>query len=215
MARTRQFPIAVEGFPLIIPMLAATLVSAFFGWIYLSICLSILTLFAIFFFRNPKRGIPPSGQAVVAPADGRVIRVDPCQEERFLQAKVTKISIFMSIFNVHVNRSPIAGIVEEKSYTPGRFHLANSDKSAEENEQNAMVICGKTGLKVLLVQIAGFVARRIVCYPEKGDALEKGQILGMIRFGSRLDIYLPEEVEPSVKPGDRVRAGESILGTIR
>jgi phosphatidylserine decarboxylase len=215
MARTQQFPIAVEGFPFIIPILAATIVSAFFGWVYLSICLAILTLFAVFFFRNPKRGIPPSDQAVVAPADGRVIRVDPCHEGRFLHRHVTKISIFMSIFNVHVNRSPIGGTLEERRYNPGRFHLANRDKSSEENEQNAMVICGKTGLKVLLVQIAGFVARRIVCYPEKGDTLEKGQILGLIRFGSRLDIYLPEEVQPSVKPGDRVKAGESVLGTIR
>jgi phosphatidylserine decarboxylase len=215
MARTRQFPIAVEGFPFIIPMLAAALVSAFFGLVYLSICLSILTLFTILFFRNPRRAIPFSDQVVVAPADGRVIRVGPYHEGRFLHGQVTRISIFMSIFDVHVNRSPIAGVLEEKEYNPGRFHLANREKSSEENEQNVMVISGKKGLKVLLVQIAGFVARRIVCYAEKGDALEKGQILGMIRFGSRLDIYLPEQVEPCVKPGDRVKAGESVLGTIR
>jgi phosphatidylserine decarboxylase len=105
--------------------------------------------------------------------------------------------------------------VEEKSYNPGRFHLANMDKSSMENEQNAMVVRRKDGLRILFIQIAGFLARRIVCYPKRGDSLEKGQILGMIRFGSRLDIYLPEEIEAVVKPGDRVKGGESIVGTIR
>jgi len=193
MATTKEFPIAIEGFPFIIPMGGAAAVSAWVGLVYLFIGLSILTLFAIYFFRNPKRKIPPSDKVVLSPADGRVLRVDRCQEGRFLRRETTKVSIFMSIFDVHINRSPVSGILEEKRYNRGKFRLANTDKSSMENEQNAMVVRRKDGLRILFIQIAGFVARRIVCYPEKGDALEKGQILGMIRFGSRLDVYLPED----------------------
>lgn len=215
MAMTKKFPIAIEGLPFIIPMLLATFVSVWFGRLYVFICLSVLTLFAIYFFRNPRRDIPPSDRVVLSPADGRVLLVDKCQEEQFFQREATKVSIFMSLFDVHINRSPISGILEEKSYNPGKFHLANTEKSSMENEQNAMVIRGEDGLRVLFIQIAGFIARRIVCYPEKGDLLEKGQILGMIRFGSRLDVYLPEGVQAVVKPGDRVRGGESVLGAVR
>lgn len=215
MIRTRNFPVAAEGLYFAIPMVLGALVSLWFGWIYVFICLSVLTLFTIYFFRNPRRDIPSSDGVVLSPADGRVLRVDKCPEERFLQREATRVSIFMSLFNVHINRSPISGILEEKSYTPGKFHLANTDKSSMENEQNAMVIRGKDGFRLLFVQIAGFIARRIVCYPEKGDLLEKGQIFGMIRFGSRLDVYLPERVQTVVKPGNRVKAGESVLGTIQ
>jgi len=215
MLTTKTFPIAMEGFPFIVPTMMATLLSVWMGLVYLAVCLSILTLFAIYFFRNPKREIPSSEQVVLSPADGRVLRIDSCREGQFLKRTTTKVSIFMSLFDVHINRSPISGILEQKSYNPGKFRLANTDKSSMENEQNAMVIRGKDGLRILFVQIAGFVARRIVCYAEKGDSLEKGQILGMIRFGSRLDIYLPEGVEALVKPGDRVKGGQSVIGAIQ
>lgn len=215
MATTKKFPIAVEGFPFIIPLILATSGSVWRGWVYVSVFFSVLTLFAVYFFRNPKRDIPSSDRVVLSPADGRVLHVHKCREERFFQKEATKVSIFMSLFNVHINRSPISGIVEEKSYNPGKFHLANTDKSSMENEQNAMVIRGKDGLRVLFVQIAGLIARRIVCYPDEGDLLQKGQIFGMIRFGSRLDVYLPEEVQTVVKAGDKVKGGESVLGTIR
>lgn len=215
MAMTKKFPIAIEGLPFIVPMMLATLLSAWRGWLYASSCLSVLTLFAVYFFRNPRRDIPPSDRVVLSPADGRVLQVNKCQEERFFQGEATKVSIFMSLFDVHINRSPMSGVVEEKTYSPGKFHLANTDKSSLENEQNALVIRGKDDLRVLFIQIAGLVARRIVCYPEKGDLLEKGQIFGMIRFGSRLDVYLPEGVQAAVKKGDRVKAGQSVLGAIR
>jgi phosphatidylserine decarboxylase len=195
-------------------MAILTLLSIWGGWFYVSICLAILTVFTLYFFRNPSRDIPSSDRVILSPGDGRVLQVERCREDRFFQEKATKVSIFMSLFDVHINRSPITGIVEERSYKPGKFHLANMDKSSMENEQNAMVIRDKDGLKILFVQIAGFVARRIVCYPKRGDRLEKGQILGLIRFGSRLDVYLPEPVQPLVKIGDRVRGGESVLGTI-
>jgi phosphatidylserine decarboxylase len=211
----KRFPVAREGFAFIAPMIAASLVSGLVGAFYLSAGLSILSLFTIYFFRNPRRDIPRGDHVVLSPADGRVLSVERCQEGRFLRRDATKISIFMSLFNVHINRAPISGIVEEKHYHPGRFHLANTDKSSLENEQNAVLVRRQDGLRVLFVQIAGFVARRIVCYPQQGDLLEQGQILGMIRFGSRLDVYLPEQVDPVVKRGDRVKGGESILGAIR
>lgn len=214
MATTKKSPIAIEGLPFIIPVALATLVSAWNGWIYVSVCFFLFTLFVLYFFRNPRRDVPRSDRVVLSPADGRVLEVNKCLEERFLQREATKVSIFMSLFDVHINRSPISGIVEEKNYNPGKFHLANTDKSSMENEQNAMVIRGEDGFRVLFVQIAGLIARRIVCYPGKGDHLERGQILGMIRFGSRLDVYLPEGIQTVVKTGDRVRGGESILGTI-
>lgn len=211
----KRFPVAREGFPFIAPLIAATLVSGLGGVLYLCVGFSILSLFAIYFFRNPRRNIPPGDHLVLSPADGRVLSVERCQEGRFLRRDATKISIFMSLFNVHINRAPIGGIIEEMHYHPGRFHLANTEKSSLENEQNAVLVRGQDGLRVLFVQIAGFVARRIVCYPQQGDVLEHGQVLGMIRFGSRLDVYLPDQVDPVVKPGDRVKGGESILGAIR
>ncbi|MBW2059307.1 MAG: phosphatidylserine decarboxylase family protein [Deltaproteobacteria bacterium] len=214
MTATKRLPIAVEGLPFIAPMVAATALSVWSRWLYASVCLCLLTVFVVYFFRNPKRAIPPSDRVVLSPADGRVLQVRRCREERFFGGETTKVSIFMSLFDVHINRSPISGIVEEKEYNPGKFHLANREKSSMENEQNALVIRGRDGLRVLFIQIAGFVARRIVCYPEKGELLEKGQIFGMIRFGSRLDVYMPEGIETVVKPGERVRAGESILGMI-
>jgi len=214
MVTTQKSPVAIEGLPFILPLVGATAVSAWGGWYYLAICFGLPTLFAVYFFRNPRRNIPSSDQVVLSPADGRVLQVTRCRKEPLFQREATKISIFMSVFDVHVNRSPISGIVEERRYNPGRFHLANTDKSSTENEQNAVVISGQDGLRVLFIQIAGLIARRIVCYPEKGDALEKGQILGLIRFGSRLDVYLPDGVQPMVNPGDRVKGGESVLGTI-
>jgi phosphatidylserine decarboxylase len=214
MAQTKKSPIAIEGLPFIIPLALLTSVSIWRGWVYLSILLCLVTLFTLYFFRNPRRHAPLSEQVVVSPADGRVLHVSKCREEKFFRDETTKVSIFMSLFDVHINRSPISGIVEERSYNPGKFHLASADKSSTENEQNAVFIKGENDLRVLFVQIAGLVARRIVCYPDRGDRLERGQILGLIRFGSRLDVYLPEGVQAAVEPGDRVRGGESVLGTI-
>jgi len=173
----KRFPIAPEGLLFIVPLLSASLISGLVGPFYVFMVFSMLSLFAIYFFRNPRRDIPSGDRVVLSPADGRVLVVDRCRE--------------------------------------GRFHLANTDKSSQENEQNALVVRREDGLTVLFIQIAGFVARRIVCYPRQGDHLDQGQILGMIRFGSRLDVYLPEQIEPLVKPGDKVRGGESILGAIR
>jgi phosphatidylserine decarboxylase len=138
--------------------------------------------------------------------------VGECEENRFLKEKALKVSIFMSLFNVHINRAPAAGKVLERSYHPGRFLVASVDKASLLNEQNAFVLETEDQFKILLIQIAGFVARRIVCYAKAGDTLRKGEIFGLIRFGSRIDLYLPTEVKLIVRVGQHVKGGESIIG---
>jgi phosphatidylserine decarboxylase len=178
-------------------------------WMYLGI---LLSLFIAYFFRNPRREIPNLQNVILSPADGRVVYVGECEEDRFLKEKALKVSIFMSLFDVHLNRAPVSGTILAKNYIPGRFLAANAEKSSLLNEQNAMLLETEDRNKVLLVQIAGFVARRIVCYAKAGDTLRKGQIFGLIRFGSRVDLYLPPEVKPIVRVGQHVKGGESIIG---
>jgi phosphatidylserine decarboxylase len=178
-------------------------------WMFLGI---LLSLFIAYFFRNPRREIPTLQNIVLSPADGRIIHVGECEEDRFLKEKALKISIFMSLFDVHINRAPVSGTILALNYLPGRFLVANVEKSSFLNEQNAMILESEDRFKILLVQIAGFVARRIVCYAKVGDLLRRGQIFGMIRFGSRVDLYLPPEVKPIVRVGQHVKGGESIIG---
>jgi phosphatidylserine decarboxylase len=172
----------------------------------------LLSLFIAYFFRNPRREIPNLQNIILSPADGRVIHVGECEEDRFLKEKVLKVSIFMSVFDVHLNRAPVSGKVLERNYLPGRFLVASVEKSSLLNEQNAVILETEDRLKILLVQIAGFVARRIVCYAKTGDLLRKGEIFGLIRFGSRVDLYLPTEVKPIVRVGQHVKGGESVIG---
>ncbi len=171
-----------------------------------------LSTFLGYFFRNPKRKIPDLRNVILSPADGRIVHVGECDENRFLKQKTLKVSIFMSLFDVHLNRTPISGKVIERNYLPGRFHVASVEKSSLLNEQNALILESEDRFKILLIQIAGFVARRIVCYAKTGDLLRKGEIFGLIRFGSRVDLYLPPEVKPIVRVGQRVKGGESIIG---
>jgi len=182
------------------------------GWKILMSLGILLTFFIAFFFRNPRRKIPSLQNIILSPADGRIVHVGECVEDRFLSGKALKVSIFMSLFDVHINRAPAAGKVLERSYLPGRFLLASVDKASLLNEQNAFVLETEDRLKILLIQIAGFVARRIVCYAKAGDTLRKGEIFGLIRFGSRIDLYLPTEVKPIVRVGQHVKGGESIIG---
>ena len=210
--RRMTLPIAKEGYSFIIPMAMATLFFGFMGWVYLAVVFCGITFFVVYFFRNPTRIPPSSESAIVSPADGRVLEVANHLENRFLHRETVKIGIFMSLFDVHVNRSPITGRVMEIVYRPGKFFPANTDKSSLLNEQNALLLCSKDGFEILCIQIAGIIARRIVCYPQKGNLLKKGQILGMIRFGSRVDIFLPPGVDIHVRVGEHVKAGETILG---
>jgi phosphatidylserine decarboxylase len=208
----KRWPIAKEGLPFLIPFVVITVFFFAMGWNLLTFLGIFITLFIVFFFRNPKRKIPSLENIILSPADGKIIHVGECEEDRFLKKRVLKVSIFMSIFDVHLNRAPVSGRVLQRSYHPGRFLVANAEKSSLLNEQNAMILETEDRLKILLIQIAGFVARRIVCYAKADDTLRKGEIFGMVRFGSRVDLFLPLEVKPIVRIGQHVKGGESIIG---
>jgi phosphatidylserine decarboxylase len=212
MMPEQKWPIAKEGLAFVIPAAVVTLFFAAMGWLLLAFLGFLLTFFIALFFRNPKREIPDTKNAILSPADGTIIDVVTCMEERFLKAEALKVSIFMSVLDVHLNRAPVAGKVLEKSYNPGRFLVASKEKASLLNEQNALILETEDRFKMLLVQIAGLVARRIVCYAKAGDRLRKGEIFGLIRFGSRVDLYLPTTVKPIVWIGQHVKGGESIIG---
>ena len=207
-----QWPVAKEGLPFLVPSLLLTIGVTLIGWMALAVLGILLTLFIAFFFRNPKREVPDLKNIILSPADGKVIYVGEAQEERFLKERALKISIFMSLLDVHINRSPATGKVAERSYHPGRFFVASAEKASLDNEQNALVLEMEDQSKILVVQIAGFIARRIVCYVQAGDRLKMGETFGLIRFGSRVDLYLPVNVKPTVRVGQHVKGGESIVG---
>ena len=212
MMEPQRWPIAKEGLPFVI---GAVIVAVFFGvigWMVLAFFGLVLTAFIAYFFRSPERKIPTRPNAILAPADGKVIHIGEVDEERFLKQRVMKVSIFMSLFDVHVNRAPVSGKVIQRSYRPGKFLTANHDKASVLNEQNAIIVEMENRFQILVVQVAGLVARRIVCYPKAGDSLQKGEIFGLIRFGSRVDLYLPLAVRFYVKVGQSVKGGETILG---
>jgi len=214
--KNQHQPVAVEGYPFIGLFAFLALFFAAVDWNCLATIALGLTLFAIYFFRNPER-IPPEGDdAIVAPADGKIIFVGKVPEERYFGGQeLTKISIFMNVFNVHVNRVPVNSRVIDQFYNQGRFLNASLDKASLENEQSGLLLETGSGTKILCVQIAGLVARRIVSYPEIGDTLERGRRFGLIRFGSRVDLYFPEGVEVSAGLGDKTVAGETVLGYLR
>ena len=169
-----------------------------------------LLIFTLNFFRDPDRFSPKREDAVISPADGVVLLVKKVEEPRFIQGPATQISIFMSPLNVHVNRIPIDGKVNYLKYVPGKFLVASADKASEENERSEIGIEGRHG-KVFFTQVAGFVARRIVYDLKEGDSVKMGERFGMIKFGSRVDVIVPEKWAPLVKPGDKTTAGETIL----
>jgi phosphatidylserine decarboxylase len=212
MSEQNRRPIAKEGFPFLIPVVLLTVILGILGWkVWMSLGI-LLSLFIAYFFRNPRREIPNLQNIILSPADGRIVHVGECEEDRFLKEKTLKVSIFMSLFDVHLNRAPVSGKVLQRDYLPGRFLVANVEKSSLLNEQNAVILETEDQFKILLIQIAGFVARRIVCYAKTGDLLRKGEIFGLIRFGSRFDLYLPPVVKPIVWVGQHVKGGESIIG---
>jgi len=212
MSKKNQWPIAKEGFPFLFPSVLLAILFIGIGWNVLTLLGILFTLFIAYFFRNPKRKIPSLQNIILSPADGRIIHLGECEEDRFLKKGALKVSIFMSLFDVHINRAPVSGKVLEMSYHPGQFLLANAEKSSLLNEQNAFILETEDKFKILLVQIAGFVARRIVCYAKAGDTLRIGEIFGMIKFGSRIDLYLSPEVKLVVSIGQHVKGGESIIG---
>lgn len=206
--------VAREGYPFIALFGFVTLVFALLGWTFVTLIMLFLTLFTVYFFRDPARVVPTEDNILVAPADGKVIFVGEVEEDRYFNARVTKISIFMSVFDVHVNRVPCTGKVIDMFYNRGEFLNASYDKASQSNEQAGILLESEAGHNVLFVQIAGLVARRIVTYPVIGDLLQRGNRYGLIRFGSRVDIYLPTQIEVNVTLGERTVAGETILGTV-
>ena len=211
--RNEKAPIAIEGYPFIAAAAAVAVICFLLSWSILALIGLAVTLFILFFFRNPKRTIPPDENMILAPADGVVIYQGTVTEKR-LNREMTKISIFMSVFNVHVNRAPLTGQVVDHFYTKGKFLDVRDARSTFENEQSGVVLEKADGVKIVVVQVAGLIARRIVCYPAIGDMLRRGQIYGLIRFGSRLDVYLPTEVDVKVTMGQKTVAGETVLGIL-
>ncbi len=204
--------IVAEGFPFIILSLVFTLFAAFFGVAWLTILLAALTIFIIAFFRNPQRHFQAAEKLVISPADGKVIKMEEVDVRGAMEGRFKKISIFMNVFNVHVNRAPCGGTIEKISYRPGKFVSANLDKASAENERNDVLIRTKDGSAVWTVQIAGLIARRIVCWAREGDTVAKGERFGMIRFGSRVEVFLPAGSRVAVRLNDKVRAGQTPLG---
>jgi phosphatidylserine decarboxylase len=206
--------VAKEGAIFFLPLVAVSLILWILCLPALAVFFSLLTLFVLYFFRDPERSIPPGEKAVLAPADGKIIKVETCWEEKFLKGQALKVSIFMSLFNVHVNRIPLTGHIIDSSYQTGNFFRANLDKASSGNEQNALLLETADGTRLLFVQIAGLIARRIVCRVKKGDAVERGCRFGMIRFGSRLDVYLPANARIQTQMGQKVLGGQTILGLL-
>jgi phosphatidylserine decarboxylase len=205
--------IAREGWPfLAITVVVAVLASIFVPGI-LSFLAWIIALFVLQFFRDPAREIPQQAGAVLSPADGRIVKVERTRDE-YLQRDAIKVSVFMNVFNVHSNRSPVDGAVQQVWYNPGKFVNADLDKASTENERNAVWLKTADGQDVTSVQVAGLIARRILCYVKTGDQLTRGQRYGFIRFGSRVDVYLPLTATVKVAIGDKVSATTTILAEL-
>lgn len=194
-------------------VLPAGLLATALAW--LGVLLFLGGVFFVNFFRDPRRSPPTGDRLLVSPADGRVLFVEPeVDEPRYLGGRAAMVSIFMSPLDVHVNRAPIDGEVERVQYNPGRYFAAYSDKASLDNEQNAIVVRSSDGRRILFIQIAGFLARRIVCRVRRGDRVRRGERVGMIKLGSRVDVWIPGPVHLRVRSGDRVRAGETVLGEL-
>lgn len=212
--KKESIPVAAEGYPFIFYSGFLTLISGLLGYPYLTFILLAITTFILMFFRDPERFTPDLDRGIISPADGKIIFVGETREARFGDEEMLKLSIFMNVFNVHVNRIPFSGSVQEVHHVAGAFLAADSEKAHLNNEYCAVKIITGENKYITMVQIAGLVARRIVCRLEPGDKVAKGDRFGLIRFGSRVDLYLPLQSNPAVKVGDKVRAGESLLAYI-
>jgi len=208
-------PIVKEGIPFVGIGGGVTLLAGFLGWAVVALLAGGLTLFTAWFFRNPARVIPQGPGLVVAPGDGTVISIEEEFEPRFIKDRSVRLTIFLNVFDVHVNRVPCEGVVEDIQYQPGAFLVASKPEATLKNEQNALFLRTSQGAKVLCVQVAGLIARRIVCWLSPGDRVARGERFGLIRFGSRMDTFLPLGTALKVSVGDRVKGGETIVGVLR
>jgi len=210
-----QYPhplLAREGWPFIAASAIASLVVTFLaGW--WSLPLWLLTVFIVQFFRDPPRQVPAQPGVILSPADGRIVKVEKVRDP-YTDRDALLVSVFMNVFNVHSNRSPVDGTVERIEYKAGKFVNADLDKASTENERNAMVMMLGGGERITVVQVAGLIARRILCYVKAADALARGQRYGFIRFGSRVDVYLPLSARPKVAVGDVVYATTTVIAEL-
>ena len=206
------FPIATAGYPLIFASAFTTGVLALLQLRPLALLGLAATFFIAYFFRDPDRVVSVTNGAIVSPADGKIVISGKVDHSPFYDGPCQKVSIFMSVFNVHVNRIPYDGKVENIAYHPGKFLNASLDKASENNERNAVLVITDKGQRFCFVQIAGLIARRIICRIQAGETVHRGRRFGMICFGSRLDVYLPIDTALNVALGDRVKAGTSIIG---
>jgi len=213
--RAIGIPFAKEGIPFVMAAVGVTLLAGWLGWTIVAVGAAILTLFVSWFFRNPYRVVPQGPRLIVAPGDGKVIAIEEEFEPRFIKDRSIRLTIFLNVFDVHINRIPCEGVVEEVQYQPGQFLVASRPDASLRNEQNALMIQTVQGAKVLCVQVAGLIARRIVCWISSGDRAVRGERFGLIRFGSRMDTFLPVGTVINVAVGDRVKGGETILGELR
>jgi phosphatidylserine decarboxylase len=198
--------IVKDAFRFLIPLFVSAALAFVLGLYLAAFLVMMLAAFVAFFFRNPKREIPADPRAIVSPADGRVVKVERV-------GNVTKLSIFLSLFDVHVNRSPIGGRIEAIDYRRGKFRPAYNHAASVENERNIIMVA-HDDVKLVFTQIAGVIARRIVCWKKVGDVVDKGELIGLIRFGSRVDVLFPAGAEVTVEPGTRVRGGSSTIGVV-
>jgi phosphatidylserine decarboxylase len=212
--RAVGIPIVREGVPFIAVLGGAAALAGVLGWTVPALALGGATVFTGWFFRNPRRESPCTEGAIVAPGDGKIIAIEEDYEPRFLKAQSTRISIFLNIFDVHVNRIPCDGTVVDILYQPGRFVAANQPAATLSNEQNALMIRGVNGAKVLCVQVAGLIARRIVCWTSPGEKVVCRERFGLIRFVSRVDLFLPKGSSLRAAVGDRVRGGKDLLALL-
>ena len=208
-----MIPIAREGWPFILIPLSVAVILWVVGWHGSSVTTCVLAVLVALFFRDPPRDIPKGEGLILSPADGTVVQVTRYLGQE-LQEPATQISIFLSVFDVHINRAPFPAVVEEVEYRPGAFRLAWQSEASADNEQNLIALKAPEG-RLLVKQIAGFIARRIVCRVVPGQKLEAGERIGMIRFGSRVDLIVPARAELLVKRGDRVHGGTSVMGALR
>lgn len=208
--KKESISIAKEGYPIIGLFVASALVFACFKCPFGAVLFLVLLWFSVFFFRDPERVVPSAKNIAVSPADGRIVRIQK-REDPVSGEEKTCISIFMNVFSVHVNRSPVAGKIQKIVYHEGKFLNASFDKASTHNERCDYQMIDEDGLSWEFVQISGLVARRIVCRADEGDELKRGERFGMIRFGSRVDVYIPEQYESAVKIGEQVFAGQSVL----
>ncbi len=208
------FSIHRAGYPLIFGSAFVTIILALLGLTILTLISLVATIFTCAFFRDPDRIMPDRPEAVVSPADGKIIFVGKVADSPYELGDTLKISIFMSVFNVHVNRIPSTGRIKDIQYYPGKFFSANLDKASKKNEHNAVLLETDQGKDICFVQVAGLIARRIICYISSQDQVLRGQRFGIICFGSRLDVYLPVDADVDVNVGDIVQAGTSVLGKL-